>query len=134
MEVEKKTDTRLLRKGDYVAYTNQPGKRFLLSVLEPQAPDSYFCWNFFDSCLNQKEYFSDYVFEDLAAEFLQANPQVKEALEERKKTDPDFAASAREQLDFVYQRSPCHEPTHNLYPVFRIPDPAELPLEPLREE
>ncbi len=75
VEVEKKTETRLLRKGDYVAYTNQPGKRFLLSVLEPQAPDSYFCWNFFDSCLNQKEYFSDYVFEDLAAEFLQANPK-----------------------------------------------------------
>lgn len=134
VELEKKTATRLLRKGDYVAYTNQPGKRFLVSVLEPQAPDSYFCWNFFDSCLNQKEYFSDYVFEDLAAEFLKANPEVKVALEERRKTDPDFAASARAQLDFVYQRSPWHEPTHQLYPVFRLLAPAEIPKEALTKE
>ena len=131
VEVEKKTGTRLLRKGEYVAFTRQPARRFLVSVLEPQAPDSYFCWNFFDSCLDQKEYFSDYVFEDLAAEFLKTHPEVREALEARQKEDPEFAASAARQLDFVYRHSPWYESTHRLYPVFRLNSPVELPLEPV---
>jgi len=131
VEVEKRTVNKLLQKGDYIVFTRQPGKRFLLSVLEPQAPDSYFCWNFFDACLDQKEYFSEYVFEDLAAEFLREHPEVRQALEERRKEDPDFAASAHRQLDFVYRRSPWYEPTHRLYPVARLEELPELPLEPV---
>jgi hypothetical protein len=34
---------------------NQEANRFIMEVLEPQAPDSYFTWNFFDGILGQKE-------------------------------------------------------------------------------
>ena len=63
-------------KGDYLISTNQPGIRYLLETLEPTAPDSFFNWNFFDTILQRKEYFSPYVWEDKAALLLAQNPKL----------------------------------------------------------
>ncbi|MBC5995038.1 M14 family metallopeptidase [Pontibacter cellulosilyticus] len=128
VKVEKRTMPRQFLKGDYVVYLNQPANRFLVETLEPQAVDSYFAWNFFDSILMQKEYFSSYVFEDLAAEYLKKDPELRKRLEERKKQDPQFAKSARAQLDFVYRNTPHYEFTHNMYPVGRLMQEVKLPL------
>lgn len=116
------TDTvqATLKAGDYLVPLNQPNARFIVEVLEPAATDSYFAWNYFDSILMQKEYFSDYVFEDRAAELLKQNPKLKEALERKRQTDPDFAKSAAKQLDFVYRNSTHMEPSYLRYPVGRL--------------
>jgi hypothetical protein len=63
--------------GDYVVYTNQALNRYIVETLEPQGVDSFFAWNFFDSVLGEKEYFSDYVFEDVAAALLKNDPELK---------------------------------------------------------
>ena len=120
VEVEKEPQTWLYRKGDYVVFTNQITNRYIIETLEPQAPDSFFAWNFFDGILMQKEYFSSYVFEDLAADYLDKNPDLQKALDTKKKEDSEFAKSAQAQLAFVYKHSPHYEPTHNLYPVGRV--------------
>lgn len=120
VQVSKSTKKVSFRKGDYSISTAQKGVRFLIETLEPQAEDSYFAWNFFDPVLGQKEGFSDYAFEDIAAGYLRQQPELKQRLEERKKTDPVFAKSAGAQLAFVYQNSPYYEPAHNQYPVFRV--------------
>ena len=44
-----------LYKGDYLIEVAQPAKHYLLETLEPQAPDSFFNWNFFDSVLGKEE-------------------------------------------------------------------------------
>lgn len=119
-EVEKVTQRWECQKGDYMVSTDQPKARFIMETLEPQAPDSYFSWNFFDGILGQKEGFSPYVFEDIAAEFLKKNPDVKAELEKKRAEDPDFAKSQWAQLFFVYKHTPHYEPTHQLYPVARI--------------
>jgi hypothetical protein len=108
------------RKGDYIIPMNQVANRFLMEVLEPQAPDSYFAWNFFDAILGQKEGFSGYAFEDIAAQYLREHPDLKNKLEQRRASDSAFAKSAFAQLDFVYKNSPFYEPAHLRYPVFRI--------------
>lgn len=108
------------RKGDYYIPLNQKAVRFLIEVLEPQAEDSYFAWNFFDPILGQKEGFSDYVFEETAAEFLRTHPDIQQKLNDRKKTDSVFAKNGAAQLAFVYQHSPYYEPAHNQYPVYRV--------------
>lgn len=72
---------------------NQPGNRFLMEVLEPSADDSYFAWNFFDAILGQKEGYSGYAYEDIAAQYLKEHPELKVKLDERKKTDSAFAKS-----------------------------------------
>lgn len=118
--LEKRTETIKFRKGDYLIRTNQDANRYIMETLEPQAPDSYFAWNFFDPILMQKEYFSDYVFEDLAAQFLKENPAVRAELEAKKKADPEFANNGAAQLDWVYRHSPWYEPTHKRYPVARV--------------
>jgi len=128
VEVEKQRMKWRFYAGDLVVYTNQPTNRYIIETLEPHAPDSFFAWNFFDGILMQKEYFSSYVFEDLAAELLRKNPELKAALEAKRAEDEEFAQSARAQLNFVYQRSPYYEPTVQLYPVARITKAIDLPL------
>ena len=99
---------------------NQASNRYIVETLEPNAPDSYFAWNFFDGILQQKEYFSSYVFEDLALEILEGNPDLKKRLEEKKKADADFAKNGYAQLDFIYKNSEHYEPTHQVYPIGRL--------------
>ena len=96
------------------------GLRFLIETLEPQAEDSYFAWNFFDPILGQKEGFSGYAFEDIAADYLKSHPDVKSKLEERRATDTAFAKSASQQLNFVYQNSSYFETNFLKYPVNRV--------------
>ncbi|MEM9897309.1 MAG: M14 family zinc carboxypeptidase [Bacteroidota bacterium] len=108
------------RKGDVVVPVNQWRNRYIIETLEPEAPDSFFAWNFFDAILQQKEHFSSYVFEDHAVKILEENPELKEALEKAKAEDPSMAKSANRQLDFIYQRSKHREPEYLRYPIFRV--------------
>lgn len=119
VQVIKTIEKIMLRKGDFVINTNQPGVKYLLETLEPQAVDSYFNWNFFDAILQQKEYFSAYVFEDTAAKLLQEDHALKAAFEKAKKEDAEFAKNGEAQLEWIYKRSPYYEKTHLQYPVYR---------------
>jgi hypothetical protein len=106
--------------GDYLVELNQSASRYIVETLEPQATDSYFNWGFFDSILQQKEWFSDYVFEDTAEEILKNNPSLKAELEKKKSEDKKFAGSAWDQLAFIHQHSEYREESHNRYPVGRV--------------
>jgi hypothetical protein len=114
--------------GDYVVYTNQAINRYIVETLEPQGVDSFFAWNFFDSMLGEKEYFSDYVFEDKAAGLLKQDPALKQKLDDAKAKDPQLAGSAQAQLFFVYKNSPWFEKTYMRYPVGRILNDTKLDL------
>lgn len=107
-------------KGDYWIPASQPCQRFIVEMLEPTGADSYFAWNFFDAILEQKEYYSNYRWEDVAAGWLKQHPEIKDSLENRRKADPSFAQNADAQLEFVYRRSPYYEPAHLRYPVYRV--------------
>jgi hypothetical protein len=93
----------------------------LIETLEPQAEDSYFTWNFFDPILGQKEGYSDYHFEDVAAEYLNKHPDIRNRLNEKKNLDSTFAKNGSAQLNFVFQNSPYFEPAFLQYPVYRVP-------------
>ena len=114
--------------GDFLVYTNQASNRYIIETLEPQATDSYFNWNFFDSILDMKEHYSAYVFEDTGAELLKNNPELKAKLEAKKAADTAFAKSGSAQLEFVYKNSDYYEKTHNRYPVSRLVTNVKLEL------
>lgn len=114
--------------GDFVVSTNQPINRYIVETLEPQGIDSFFAWNFFDSVLGEKEYFSDYVFEDKAADLLKKDPALKQKLDDAKAKDPQLANSAQAQLFFVYRNSPYFEKTYMRYPVGRLLTNLKLDL------
>jgi hypothetical protein len=119
-EITQKPDKILIKKGDFIVYTNQYQNKYILETLEPQAPDSFFTWNFFDIILQQKEGFSDYVFEDLAEEILQNNPKLKIEFENKQKNDKDFAENPSQQLYFIYKNSKYYEKEFKRYPIFRL--------------
>jgi hypothetical protein len=116
-------------RGDYVVDPVQATAGYIMETLEPQCSDSYFAWNFFDAVLGQKEYYSDYVFEDLASELLQKDAGLKARFDKKKAEDKDFAADPRAQLDFIYHNSPYYEKSHLRYPVGRIMTKMKLQLE-----
>ncbi|WP_282068793.1 M14 family metallopeptidase [Olleya namhaensis] len=110
----------LFRKGDFLIETNQTAFRYLIETLEPQAPDSFFNWNFFDTILQQKEGFSPYVWEDKAELLLAQNPKLKINFNLKKSYDKDFATNWYSQLDWLHKQSPNYEKSHLQYPVFRV--------------
>ena len=118
--VASKTEKLAFAKGDYIVPTQQKGIKYLLETLEPEAIDSYFNWNFFDPILQQKEGYSDYVFEDTAAQLLKDNPKLKSDLEVKKQKEPEFLNNPKAQLDWMYKQSVYYEKAHLQYPVYRI--------------
>ena len=107
-------------KGDYIISTQQKGVKYVLETLEPEAIDSFFNWNFFDTMLQQKEGYSDYVFEDTAAQILKENTNLKAEFETKKQTDISFSTNPEAQLDWIYKHSVYYEKAHLQYPIYRI--------------
>lgn len=120
-QIKLRTEKQAIKcyKGDYLAYTNQISNRYLIETLEPLGPDSYFYWNFFDAVLSKKEHFSAYVFEDLAAEMLAKNPELKKEFEAEKKVNEQLRNSAQAQLAWIHDRSPYAEKAAMRYPIGR---------------
>ncbi len=108
------------KKGDYLIHTQQPSIRYLLETLEPQAPDSFFNWNYFDMILQQKEGFSPYVWEDKALIILRNNPDLELEFLAKKKSDQPFADNWYLQLDWIHKHSEHYEKAHLQYPIYRI--------------
>ncbi len=113
-------EKRQFKKGDLIIPTNQKGVRFLLETLEPEATDSFFNWNFFDTILQRKEGFSPYVFEDLAVEILKNNPELKKQFDLKKKQDQKFSKNWYAQLNYIYKHSKYLEKAYLQYPIYRI--------------
>ncbi|GAA3785192.1 M14 family metallopeptidase [Corallibacter vietnamensis] len=107
-------------KGDYLITTQQKGIRYLLETLEPQAPDSFFNWNFFDTILQQKEGFSPYVWEDIAHALLENDSELKSQFENKKQTDASFSENWYLQLDWLHKHSDYYEKAHMQYPIYRL--------------
>jgi hypothetical protein len=107
-------------KGDYLIPVNQPCNRYIVETLEPQGVDSWFTWGLFDAILQQKEWFSSYVFEDLADSLLKSNRKLHSDFILKKETDSLFAKDSFAQLYYIYQHSPYFEKTYRRYPVLRV--------------
>ena len=118
--VSKNNQNITFKTGDVIIKTAQPSFRYIIETLEPQAPDSFFNWNFFDTILQQKEWVSPYVWEDLALKILDKNPKLKEKFEEKKKNEKDFADQWYAQLDWIHKQSKYYEKAHLQYPIYRL--------------
>ena len=98
----------------------QPNARLVMHLLEPQAPDSFAAWGFFNACFEPKEYVEPYVAEQIAREVLAQHPQLKSEFSRKLKEDAAFAASPAARREFFLRRHPSWDSRLNLYPVFRV--------------
>jgi hypothetical protein len=97
----------------------QPKARLVMSLLEPQAPDSFVSWGYFSTAFERKEYMENYVTEAVARQMLSQDAALKQEFELRLRDDADFAASPDARLEFFYRRHPSWDERYGLYPVYR---------------
>ncbi|MCH1582251.1 MAG: hypothetical protein L7S63_03960 [Flavobacteriales bacterium] len=127
-EVSRSMEPVSLFEGDLVFPCDQKACRYLVETLSPEGVDAFMAWNFFDSVLQQKEYFSSYVFEETAAALLAADAELKRRFEATLEGQgKDW--SARQQLDWLYKRSDHYEQTPARYPIFSVPNGQPLPFQ-----
>jgi hypothetical protein len=110
-----------LQVGDYLIDLDQPNARYAIETLEPQAHDSFFRWGFFNSVLEKKETFSDYVFEDLALQLLNEEAELRTLFAQWKRDHPDLLSDQDQVLRFIFNHCQRHvEPQWRRYPVWAI--------------
>ncbi|NUN71400.1 MAG: peptidase M14, partial [Bacteroidetes bacterium] len=104
--------------GTIMVPTNQRTKRVLVNLLEPEAPDSFVSWGFFNAYFERKEYAEPYIMEPIAQRMLQKDAALKAEFEERLK-DEQFRNDPAARLDFFYTRSPYFDSGERRYPIYR---------------
>jgi hypothetical protein len=88
-------------------------------LLEPQAPDSFAAWGFFNACFEKKEQLEPYVAEQIARELFTSNLKLREAFERRLKEDAAFRADPAARLEFFCRHHPSWDEQLNCYPIYR---------------
>jgi len=110
-----------LRAGDVLVPLDQDNARYAVETLEPLAHDSFFRWGFFNSVLEKKEAYSEYVFEDEAERLLAQEPELAAKFEKWKGAHPGLLTNQEAVLDFIFANCARYrEPEWRRYPVFMI--------------
>ena len=120
---EAKPNSVKLPAGSTVVPMAQRAARVAMYLLEAQSPDSLVRWGFFNTIFEQKEYFSPYVFEPIAAKMLAEKPALREEFEAKLRNEAKFRDDPRARLFWLYQRSPYYEAGKDVYPVVRVMRP-----------
>ncbi len=119
--LEKRRGQVQLRAGDVIVPLDQDHARYAVETLEPLGHDSFFRWGFFNSVLEKKEAYSDYVFEDHAAELLNDEPALAARFEAWKEANPALLSNQEAVLDFIFANCERYrEPEWRRYPVFML--------------
>ena len=108
------------RAGDYLVTVTPDNLQLLAALFEPEAVDSYFAWNAFDSWLQRKEHFSAYVFEDTAAKMLEEDAALRQAFNAKRDAEEGFRQNPGAQLRWLYERSEMAEEGVGVLPVMRV--------------
>jgi murein tripeptide amidase MpaA len=109
-----------IRAGALYVPVNQPRGRLAIHLFEPTGPDSFLSWGFFNAAFERKEYMEDYVAEDVARVMMEKDPALKAEFQKKLATEPDFAKSADQRLNFFVRRHPSWDDRYRLYPVYRV--------------
>jgi hypothetical protein len=113
-------ESRTYAAGSILIPMAQAAANVAIHLLEPNGPDSFVYWGFFNSIFEQKEYGEGYTIEKAALEMIRKDPELKREFDEKLK-DPEFAKNPRARLNFFYERSPYYlNQKVGIYPVGRI--------------
>ena len=110
-----------LSVGDWWVSLDQDNARYAVETLEPDAHDSFFRWGFFNSILEKKEHFSDYVFEDMAVQLLADEPALAAKFADWKEANPQLLSDQTAVLSFIFENcARFAEPQWRRYPVLSV--------------
>lgn len=120
-------EERTYLQNSAVIEMNQRTAKVIAHALEPDGPDSYFQWGFFNALFEQKEYSETYVMEKKAREMIKEKPELHEEFE-KLKANGQFFNNQWMMLNWFYQQSEYFDPLKNVYPVGKIFDEDVLEI------
>ena len=109
-----------VESGTLIVYTNQRQLRVIVNLLEPEAPDSFVSWGFFNAFFERKEYAEAYVMEPYAKQMMKADASLRNEFYKKLNEDESFRNDGGERLDFFYKRSAFYDRGENVYPIMRL--------------
>ncbi len=98
----------------------QRGARLIVHLFEPEAPDSFVAWGFFNAMFEQKEYVEGYVAEEMAERMLAEDAKLQAEFLKKLAEDDAFRGSARQRLEFFFSRSPYVDTRKAEVPILRV--------------
>lgn len=121
-DVQSIIETRTFLAGSIVIDMNQRSAKVIANILEPEGPDSFVYWGFFNTIFEQKEYVESYVMEERARLMLASDSLLGEELETMLKSDSSLVNNQQAILMWFYKKSPYWDDRKDIYPVGRIMD------------
>lgn len=109
--------TLILPIGSAWISTNQPLGDLAMALLQPESPESFLGWGFFNSIFDRTEYMEEYIVEPLAQQMLNESPNLRTEFEAKKASDPAFAKNPYAILNWFYTKSLYADSQYLLYPV-----------------
>jgi murein tripeptide amidase MpaA len=113
-------ESRVVLRGALMVPIAQLRARLIMSLLEPQAPDSFAAWGFFNGWFERKEYMEPYVAEQIAREMLEADPRLAAEFKRKLATDAELAKNPAARLEFFLRRHSSWDECFDMYPILRI--------------
>jgi len=115
IEIEK-----TFHKGSIIIPVNQRRAKVVAHLLEPDGPDSFLQWGFFNTIFERKEYVETYVMEEMAREMIKENPQLKIEFDKAVQENPELYNNQWSKVFWFFERTPYWDNQKDIYPVGRI--------------
>ena len=124
-EVQPVKEKIALPAGSYWVPMKQRRARLILSMLEPQAPDSLARWGlmypvFEGGGRGGGGGVGEYLSEPIARRMMADSPELRKQFEEKLASDPQFAADRNARLQWWFQRSAYQASDSGRYPIVRV--------------
>jgi hypothetical protein len=121
--VERFEEHEILPHGMFIVPSEQRTVRVIANLLEPDSPDSFLRWGFFNAFFERKEYAEPYIMEPIAREMMRMDRELREEFYKKLDEDEIFRNDPVARLDFFYQRSRYRDIAERVYPIMSIIDP-----------
>jgi hypothetical protein len=115
-------------QGSIVVPVSQFRLKLIVHMFEPDSPDSYLQWGFFNIIFEQKEYSESYVMEKMMREMMDKDPKLKADFELKYNSDSTFRQNQYEIYNWFYSKTPYWDQKLNVYPIVRVPEVITLEL------
>jgi hypothetical protein len=112
--------------GSYWVPMNQRRARLILSLLEPNAPDSIAAWGLLDSVFEgggrggRGGPIGEYLSEPIARRMMADQPELRKQFEQKLASDQQFAADPRARLQWWFEQSKYQPEDSGRYPIVRV--------------
>ena len=120
-------DTRMVTEkiaipaGSFWVPMKQRRARLILSMLEPDAPDSLAKWGFLNAAFEGRgEAVGEYLSEPIARRMMADSPELRKQFEAKLASDTQFAADSRARLRWWFDQSKYAPGDGGRYPIVRV--------------